>query len=237
MIDHHSHILPEIDDGARDLAESLEMARLLAGAGFRQVFCTPHCIRGYYDTTPESVREAVSALQQALDGEGIRLRVRPGMEYYLDEFFLDLQELQTLGESRLVLVEAPSQALEEVVLQGLKKVQADGLIPLIAHPERSEVFTPSSSGIQPIPDGALLQANIGSFTGFYGKQVQRRAYDLLRAGRYAVLGSDAHDAARLAGMLDAWQGKLQANPALRLLAGLEVEGECGDWSELVWGTA
>jgi protein-tyrosine phosphatase len=236
VIDHHSHILPSIDDGARDLAEEVEMARLLAGAGFRQVFCTPHCIRGYYDTTPEAVGEAVAALQRTLDGEGIRLRLGPGMEYYLDECFLNLKELQTLGESRLVLVEAPSQALEEVVMQGIEKVRGAGLTPLVAHPERSEVFTPSASGRLSLPEGTLLQANLGSFTGFYGKQVQRRAYDLLRAGRYAVFGSDAHDAARLAGMLEAWQGKLLANPALRLLAGLEGEekGEGGEWSEFVW---
>jgi protein-tyrosine phosphatase len=210
------------------------MARLLAAAGFRQVFCTPHCIRGYYDTTPEAVREAVCALQKALDGEGIRLRLRPGMEYYLDEYFLDLREPQTLGESRLVLVEAPSQALEEVVMQGLEKVRAIGLTPLVAHPERSEVFTPSPSGLRSLPEGTLLQANLGSFTGFYGKQVQRRAYDLLRAGRYAALGSDAHDAARLAGMLEAWLGKLVANPALRLLAGIAGDGggQSGEWREL-----
>jgi protein-tyrosine phosphatase len=234
LIDYHSHILPEIDDGARDLAESVEMARLLAGSGFSQVFCTPHCIRGYYDTSAEAVREAVCALQKALDGEGIRLRLRPGMEYYLDEYFLDLLELQTLGESRLVLVEAPSQALEEVVMQGIEKVRAIGLTPLVAHPERSEVFTFPPSGLRSLPEGTLLQANLGSFTGFYGKQVQRRAYDLLRAGRYAALGSDAHDAERLAGMLEAWLGKLVANPALRLLAGIAGDGggQSGEWREL-----
>lgn len=213
------------------MAESVEMARLLASAGFRQVFCTPHCIHGYYDTSPEMVREAADELQRALDGEGIRLRLQPGMEYYLDEYFLGLEKLQTLGEGRLVLVETPSQALEEVVMRGIDKVREAGLTPLIAHPERSDIFTPSASGRLSLPEGTLLQANIGSFTGYYGKQVQRRAYDLLRAGRYAVLGSDGHDAVRLAGMLEVWQAKLDANPALRLLGGLERVGE---WMDEEW---
>lgn len=225
MIDYHCHILPGIDDGAKDLAESLEMARLLARAGFREVCCTPHCIRGGYDTTPGQVQEGVAELEEALNEEGIGLRLRSGMEYYLDEFFLDLPELQPLGESRLVLLEAPGQANAEVVREGVERVFALGYTPIIAHPERSEIFKTLAPSPQSLPEGVLFQANLGSFTGFYGPQVQRRAYDLLRAGRYAALGSDGHDAGRLAGVLEAWQGKLVANPALRQVAGLSAAGE------------
>lgn len=236
MIDHHCHILPGMDDGAKTLAESLEMARLLVAAGFREVCCTPHCIRGSYDTTPEEVCEATTALQGALHGEGIALRLQPGMEYYLDEFFLDLQVLLPLGDSRLLLVEAPGQANAEVVRQGLEKVCAAGLTPLIAHPERSEVFTSRVPSLATLPEGCLLQANIGSFTGLYGSQAQRRAYDLLRAGRYAALGSDGHDARRLPAMLEGWREKLLVNPALRQLAGPAPDNgdRGGSFVRLAW---
>ena len=216
MIDYHSHILPGCDDGAATVAESLEMARLLAAAGFREVCCTPHCIRGSYDNSPEPVRTAVVSLQQELDREGIELHLQPGMEYYLDEFFLELAELQTLGDSDLVLVESPGQANPKAVQAGLEKVLALGLTPLVAHPERSEIFFSSRSPLATRPE-VLLQANLGSFTGFYGPNVQRRAYDLLRTGAYAVVGSDGHDARRLGGVLEQWGEKLQVNPALRRL--------------------
>jgi protein-tyrosine phosphatase len=248
MIDYHCHLLPGIDDGASDLAESLAMARLLAGAGFREVCCTPHCIRGSYDTTPAQVKDAVAALQASLDREGIALRLRPGMEYYLDEFFLRLGELQPLGDGRLLLVEAPGQANAGVVQAGLIKIISLGFTPLIAHPERTPLFngadaekpkTQNAKHKTPdfdLPPGCQFQANIGSFTGFYGARVQRSAYDQLRDGRYAVLGSDAHDARRLAGVLEAWQGKLLVNPVLQQLAGQfrASEPEAGAFNRLAW---
>ena len=224
MIDYHCHILPGCDDGAATVAESLEMARLLAAAGFREVCCTPHCIRGSYDNTPEQVRTAVVFLQKELDRAGIAVRLQPGMEYYLDEYFLDLPELQTLGDSDLVLVEAPGQANPKAVQAGLEKVLALGLTPLVAHPERSEIFLSSPAPLASRHE-VLLQGNLGSFTGFYGPQVQRCAYDLLRVGSYTVVGSDAHDAPRLGGVLEKWAEKLLVNPALRKLAYPQGEGE------------
>jgi len=218
MIDHHCHLLPGIDDGARDRDEALAMAGLLAAAGFEQVCCTPHRLRGSYDTTPEQVRSAVDALQEAVTRAGIDLQLHPGMEYYLDEFFLDLTELVPLGTSRLVLVEAPGQANAEVVAAGLDRVLELQYLPLVAHPERSSVFHATPALLTSRPS-VKLQANIGSFVGFYGPQVQRKAYQLLREGRYARLGSDAHDACRLPAILEAWQEKLLINPVLGKLSG------------------
>ena len=85
MIDFHCHILPGIDDGCRDLDESLVLAQVLVAAGFKEVFCTPHCIHGVYDNTPSSVRAAVDQLQQQVIREGIPLKLHSGMEYCLVE--------------------------------------------------------------------------------------------------------------------------------------------------------
>ena len=217
MIDFHCHLLPALDDGAAQISASLAMGRLLADFGFRQVCCTPHSIRGYYDTIPEQVAGAVAALQEELLAADIPLQLLPGMEYYLDEFFLEQVELLPLGNSRSVLVEAPAQAVSEVVRAGLTKVLELGLTPLIAHPERSEVFSrPAFADV--VGEGCLLQANLGSFTGFYGPQVQRRAYQLLRDGVYARFGSDGHDASGLSMILPAAWEKIATNPAIARLA-------------------
>lgn len=215
MIDYHCHLLPSLDDGARDLAESLEMARILAAHGFRQVCCTPHCIRGSYDTTPTQVREAVVRLQAVLGREGIDLRLQPGMEYYLDEYFPDLDALQPLGDSRLILVEAPSQGDMAVISEGIFRIARQGLTPLFAHPERfAQLAPPGTAGLFnkvwtrfATPDakitaqnslnmlkemGCLFQGNLGSFSGVYGRQVASRARAMLDHGLYACLGSDGH---------------------------------------------
>lgn len=226
MIDYHCHILPALDDGANDLAESLEMARILAGFGFREVCCTPHCIRGSYDTTPALAREAVARLQAALEREGIDLRLQPGMEYYLDEYFLELDELLPLGDGRLVLVEAPSQGSMAVISEGIFRIARQGLTPLFAHPERCALLAPPATGgffaklwrnlatpgakITPQNSlnmlkemGCLFQGNLGSFSGVYGRQVAERAWAMLRQGLYACLGSDGHRPRSLRGILAA----------------------------------
>lgn len=139
MIDFHCHLLPGLDDGPQSVDESLEMARALVAFGFREVHCTPHCIAGQYETSPVEVREAVRKLQARFDLEKIALTLRTGMEYYLDEYFARFAaNLLPLGESRLVLCEAPPQAPPELVGEMASLIVVQGHIPLLAHPERSE---------------------------------------------------------------------------------------------------
>jgi protein-tyrosine phosphatase len=144
MIDWHCHILPGIDDGPKTMAESLEMARLLLAAGFVEVHCTPHYIMGGYDNTPDQVRQATESFQTELRRAGIPLTVKPGMEYYLDEYFpVQLENPLTLGDTRLVLVEASSQAQPELIKQNVYQILRRGFIPLFAHPERCSLLAES----------------------------------------------------------------------------------------------
>lgn len=219
MIDYHCHILPGLDDGCRDLDEAVELARLLAGAGFRQVYCTPHCIRGVYDNTPTAVQVAVAALQQELDRQGIALQLHAGMEYTLDEYFPRLlSDLQPLGDTGMVLVESPSQADGEALKEVIFAIVRKGLTPLFAHPERYDYLAlPAASGgllhkikayftgavidsgdtahclVESLQQqGCLFQGNIGSFANHYGSSVAQRARKLKQRQFYHCFGSDAH---------------------------------------------
>lgn len=141
MIDYHCHLLPGLDDGPQTAEESLDMARALAAFGFREICCTPHCIKGHYEFSPVEVRESVRRLQARIDFEGIALTLRPGMEYHLDEYFEQYAaNLLPLGESCLVLCEAPPQALPGLVANMASLIVVQGFVPLIAHPERSDVI-------------------------------------------------------------------------------------------------
>lgn len=272
MIDYHCHLLPGLDDGPKSAEESVEMARALVAFGFREVCCTPHCIRGHYEISPVEVREAVRKLQSRLDYEEVALTLHSGMEYYLDEHFERFSaNLLPLGESRVVLCEAPPQARPGLVAEMAGLIVAQGFIPLVAHPERTEViwtmleqqrlaltgkasaddqaippasdtepadrrpafwrrwFSPQTSASRPalarndadlaeLPEEALFQANLGSFAGFYGDKVQRRAYDLLQRNGYHCFASDLHDASSIPEGLAAAREKLEFNPALQRLA-------------------
>ncbi|MBN1932938.1 MAG: hypothetical protein JW786_15145 [Desulfobacterales bacterium] len=146
MIDYHSHLLPDVDDGSKSIEESLEMARILVAAGFKEVYCTPHCIKGVYENTRENIQPKFAQLQNAINEAGISLVVHPGMEYYLDEFFVDhLHNPQTLGNSDLILVEAPPLCNPEIIKENIFQINRHKLKPLLAHPERCELLTADKS--------------------------------------------------------------------------------------------
>ncbi len=194
------------------------MARTLVRFGFSEVYCTPHCISGLYENTPTIVRDRVTRLQQSLDRSDIPLRLRPGMEYFLDARFPDqLSDLQPLGDSRLLLVEAPSWAGSDMIVENIRQIVASGFVPLFAHPERCKLIEAPGQGgslwarasklfgkgvaepasasglLSQLQDlGCLFQGNLGSLAGRYGKFVEKRAELLLAAGLYHCLGSDSH---------------------------------------------
>ncbi len=148
MIDWHCHILPGLDDGPETMAESLAMARLLADAGFQTVYCTPHCIRGRYDNSPDQVRRATGQFQRELLAAGIRLAVKPGMEYHLDEHFpAKLENPQFLDDTCMLLAEIPSQATVDLIQENLRHILRRGYVPLLAHPERCALLTHVGSGM------------------------------------------------------------------------------------------
>jgi len=141
MIDFHTHILPALDDGAITVDDSIAMAKSLASFGYEIVCCTPHCIKGYYDMKPQQIREATLMLQADLDNEGVQLELWPGMEYMLDEYFREFaDDLLPLGNTKLVLCEAPPQAHPGFVQEGLELIVEKGYVPLVAHPERTQFF-------------------------------------------------------------------------------------------------
>ncbi len=220
LTDYHCHILPGIDDGSQGIGESVDMAIQLAAAGFRQVYCTPHLIKGLYEATTADVLNEVVKLQTVLDEEGIALHLLVGREYYLDEYFLHYlnQPLLMQGTSYL-LIEIPDQALPHFVKNVFFEIVCKGYIPIVAHPERCGLFhgafnpdearkpwfipaTRKNSG-DLAPDALLkylcelqcgFQANIGSFKGIYGSHVQNAARDFESKGLYTHKGSDAHSA-------------------------------------------
>lgn len=244
MIDYHCHLLAGIDDGPTTVADSLVMAQLLVAAGFVEVYCTPHCIRGLYDTTPLLVRERVATFQALLVREGIALRLQPGMEYPLDEFFLKQREdPQPLGDTRIVLVEAPAHAAFTQIQEGISRLIDRGYTPLFAHPERSELFAPpeeenlfsrflkriSSAKVRAKTPGTLemlqamgclFQGNFGSLAGYYGEKVRMVSHTLLAAGVYSCFGSDGHAPAALERYLGAGMREVLNKNSTFTLSGL-----------------
>ncbi len=140
MIDCHCHLLPGMDDGPKTIDESVEIARILADAGFREVYCTPHMIKGAFDNSDaERLKQAVAGVQSEIDRHSIPLRLRAGLEYYMDEFLPSLlDEALTFAGSGLLMIEAPSRATQSLVKESIYQIVRRGYTPLLAHVERYE---------------------------------------------------------------------------------------------------
>lgn len=223
MIDYHCHILPGLDDGCPSDKEAVGMASQLCEAGFKQIYCTPHCITGLYDISSEQLLASVERLQLILEDSDIPLTLNPGMEYYLDDFFVNrLDNPVTLGDSQLLLFELPTNADVKILHDTVLQVKKRGMLPVVAHPERffcSQMkrglanslrmwlggIRPRSQILQDLPAsllkaiemGCYLQADMGSFNGLYGRKAQQLAITLHELGLYSYYGSDGHNCAQL----------------------------------------
>lgn len=142
MIDWHCHILPGIDDGPSSMEDAVKMAIALHKAGFREVYCTPHLIKGFYDADNVAVRKGVVELQERLDTLCIDLLLHPGREYFLDEYLMEyLKDPMPLGNTSYVLLEVPDHMSPENVKETCYRIKCSGFTPVIAHPERCALFT------------------------------------------------------------------------------------------------
>lgn len=206
MIDLHSHILPELDDGSQSLRESLAMARMAVDSGITAMVATPHCI----DDRSREVYAAWELLREVLREHEVPLKLLPGMEIFgTPDTARLLQEgrLLTLNGSRYPLIEFPFHSTGEEETWILRSVCRAGFRPVVAHPERY-------AWVQRDPEilnrwhrmGCLLQVNRGSLLGRFGRHAQETAIELTDRGFAAVVASDAHSPqVRTPWMKDVWE--------------------------------
>lgn len=197
MLDMHSHILPGLDDGAPDMETALEMARMAVAAGIKTVVATPHYMKGTVENSADVVRRSTAEFQQALDSEGIALKIMPGAEVYLDletPGLLKKGELMTVNDKgKYLLVEMPMGEIPRYTEEVLFELNVQGVTPVIAHPERNlAVISKPELIVEFVEKGCLLQVNTGSIMGYYGRKVRKTAQLLVRKGLIHVVGSDMH---------------------------------------------
>ncbi len=196
MIDIHSHILPGIDDGARDVAEGLEMARELVNWGVKKVIATPHFLENGPRLTPEETREKVGEFQERIVSEKINLEVLPGAEVFITADLgkkVDNGEVPTLNGTRYILLELPLEKVPAFAEHVFFDLKVMGYIPVLAHPERN-------IGIQKNPNflyrwtkyGVRVQINSGSIMGVFGRKARKTAKIILRNRLGHFLATDAH---------------------------------------------
>lgn len=191
----HSHLIPGIDDGAPDLGTSINLIRDLHELGFKSLITTPHVMSDLYPNTPDIIRSGLEQVRKALVQEDIDMPIHAAGEYLLDEGFatkLMAGDLLTL-KGQYVLVEMSFIAATPNLDQLLFDMQTKGYRPVMAHPERYPYLQGDLKRYERLKDqGCLLQMNLLSLLGYYGKDVRQIAVNLMKAGFYDLAGTDLH---------------------------------------------
>jgi len=194
LCDLHCHLLYGLDDGARTLGDSLQLARTLVELGFSQIAPSPHA-RAEYAPAPLAL-ERLAEVQGALDREEIPLRLAPNAENHLfEEGFLPAlgtPKARLVGRGPYVLVELPYTAPVPMLLDLLFQIRLKGVYPLIAHPERCLEFARKGRAAEAVGAGALLQLDVGALIGRYGRNAKGLATKMMEQGLYAVAATDLH---------------------------------------------
>jgi len=198
MIDLHAHILPDVDDGPADTEESLAMVRMAARDGIGTICATPHLMERPGRQRIELFETRFSELDEAIRQEELPVRLVLGAEIYFQpdlERFQDYPALTVNGTGRYLLCEFPMQGIPPGADRVIFQVIMNGIIPILAHPERNLSVLRDETVLEPmLHSGALLQINAGSLEGQFGRRVKKCALSLLKKGTVHFIGSDAHNA-------------------------------------------
>ena len=203
MIDLHSHILPDLDDGPVSWEDSLEMARMAVEDGIRTMVASPHLYQ-HRSINPaeinhkEAIFKKISELKERLGAAGLDLEILPGCDFPLSYEGLQLLEnnqVFTINDGqRYLLMEFPETSVPPGTEEICFRLNSKGLVPIITHPERHLIFQEMPDKLRRFVDlGCLVQITSTSLTGGFGSQVARVARQMLRKGHGHILASDAHN--------------------------------------------
>ena len=191
FVDIHSHILPGIDDGAKNTEESLALISKMKEMGFSKIIGTPHTYPGLYENTSESIIESFNLIKSAVKD----IDIDYASEYMIDSSIIDKCENKNILplKENYILIELSFVGKPDFLFELLFKIQIAGFIPILAHPERYLYFNDLKNLIELKKRGCKFQMNLFSCIGYYGKDVLNLTKKILENELYDFAGSDIHN--------------------------------------------
>lgn len=207
--DIHSHLLPSVDDGVQDIDTSVRFIETLHALGIQRVITTPHIMMDRYPNSGDTLQAPYQQVKQALRDKGMPVEFHHAAEYYMDEYFEGLmkQPLLTLN-GEMPLVEISFMSPPPQLAQWLFELASQGYRPILAHPERYNYYHQQLENYRQLKQrGCLLQVNLLSLTGYYGKQIQKAAEWLIDQQLADLIGTDLHHEKHLQAILSIGKDK------------------------------
>ncbi|MGE7672604.1 tyrosine-protein phosphatase [Lysinibacillus sp. NPDC094403] len=197
MIDIHTHILFDIDDGPKTEEESLLMLKQAVKEGITEIISTSHALNPHFDADYSTVQTKLKHLRELIEQNEIPLTLHSGHEIRINDQMVNLlnhKQLHVLANSNYVLIELPSNIVPTYTKDMIIALKASGYTPIIAHPERNLAIAKNPSKLESlIREGAFTQITAGSLAGHFGKAIQKLSLNLIRANYVHTYGSDAHN--------------------------------------------
>ncbi len=197
MIDIHSHVLPGIDDGAKSFNDSLNILKGLAAQDISDLILTPHYVPASTYISPRSTNLRLYRKLQALaDEANIGITLHLGNEIYIDRDIaklLQANKISPLADSKYILVELPMSGEFDDFEDILVSLQYAGWQVILAHPERYHSYNKNYKDIYHLTEqGILLQCNLGSILGQYGRHAKKTIKKLAKDQLIFCFGTDTH---------------------------------------------
>jgi protein-tyrosine phosphatase len=202
MVDIHSHILPNIDDGPSNITDSLVMLANTFASGIDTVISTPHLIDGLSEDRINECNEALVELRNITEKNDINIQLKSGFECYITPDFTkkdaNLSSVTINKNGRYLLIEFPMKSIPPYADEVFANLKTKGIMPIIAHPERNyEIMEDPNILYNFILHGCLAQVNAGSIIGHYGKQIKETSKILLSHNMIHLIASDMHSVSSL----------------------------------------
>jgi protein-tyrosine phosphatase len=225
LIDLHCHLLPGIDDGSKDLAMSLAMARMAVADGINTIACTPHILPGVYNNNGTAIRRAAARLAESIAEAAIPISLVTGADVHIAPDLgaqLGDGRALTLNDSRYLLLEPPHHVLPPRLEDLIFGLQAAGYVPILTHPERLSWVERHYDLIRRlVSSSVLMQITAGSVMGRFGRRPRYWAERMLDEGLCHLLATDAHNteqrAPRMADARDFVAQRLGDDEAINLV--------------------
>lgn len=195
--DIHTHILPEIDDGAKDWEQTRQMLKLQAEEGVRDIIATPHFDLEEHCHSPQMIQKLTEQANAAAAELHLDVRIHPGCEVLYSPGIPDVYRkggIMTLAGSRYVLIEFFPRSSYQEIRDGVREMCLKGAVPVIAHVERYECLMGEYDRMFELEKiGALMQMNGRSLLGKTWDKRVRMCRKLIRHGFIHFIGSDCHN--------------------------------------------
>lgn len=236
MIDIHSHILYELDDGASDVEETVRMLHIAEKDGIKKMVVTPHYIYGSNKYDISELIDRIHKVQTMIRNEGLNLLLYPGNELYLDLNLLhNLQQgyCLSLANSEYILLELPMNTIPNYTENVLYSLFENEYRVILAHPER---YIPIQNDpeilYRLIEMGCLVQVNVLSVLGATGTKIKELSKRFIEKNWVHFVASDCHSPRVRAPKLSAayeqvteWVGKDKADELFNLNAELILQNK------------